>query len=575
MKKIFLFGCILLGEIVAAQSELAWVFFNEKPDAESRINTPEKFLTLKAIERKRRHKIKVDDRDLPLEQEYITKIKNQSGITFLASSKWFNGIFVEGKKSDIETLLSLSFVKSLFFMDRSLNPKDVKNEIPKFKYRMGLGEPTKIDVEKNKSTETFDYGFSEDQNKQINVQALHNEGFTGKGITIAIMDSDFTEFNNDILTQRMRGKGLFLGGYDFNKRSDNFINKIDEIDFIHGIGVLSVMAGFFDGKFTSSGNELKYVGTAPDASYYNFVTEVMESESPKEEIFWIAAAERADSLGVDIINTSLGYDQFDEEKYNYKKTDMDGKTSFIARGASLALEKGMLTVVSAGNLGQDPWKIISTPADSPNVLSVAGVEADNKRWRYSSIGPSADGRQKPDVAALSQSVLGTAIGFDLTGGDLLEYDGTSFAAPLISGAIACLWQSIPEKTPSEIMDIVRKASSQANTPDNELGFGIPDFGKAAGLIDDTLFITDFDTVDTTNDDMVQIMYSSTDNSIIINGDNNQMTYTIFDLSGGVITQDKLDKNKAENKINHLSKGFYFLHVEDLASKKSTTLKFTK
>ncbi len=574
MKRIFLFVCILLGEIVAAQSELAWVFFNEKPDAESRINTPEKFLTLKAIERKRRHKIKVDDRDLPLEQEYITKIKKQSGITYLASSKWFNGIFVEGKKSDIETLLSFSFVKSLFFMDRSLNPKDIKNEMPKFKYSMGLGEPTKVDVEKNKSTEIFDYGFSADQNRQINVQALHNEGFTGKGITIAVMDSDFVEFDNDILTQRMRNKGLFLGGYDFNKRSDDFIRKIDEIDILHGGGVLSVMAGFFDGKFSFSGNELKYVGTAPDASYYNFVTEVIESESPKEEIFWIAAAERADSLGVDIINTSLGYNQFDEEKYNYKKAEMDGKTSFIARGASLALEKGMLTIVASGNLGSDPWRIIATPADSPGVLTVAGVEADNKKWRDSSIGPSADGRQKPDIAALSQSVIGTAIGFDFTGGDLLEYDGVSFATALISGAIACLWQSMPEKTPTEIMNIVREASSQANSPDNELGYGIPDFGKAAGLTT-ILSSTNFNVDDIPNDDMIQLIHTSAGNSLIINGDSKQMTYKIFDLSGGIITQDKLDKNKAENEMNHLSKGFYFLNVKDSASKKSITLKFAK
>ncbi|RYE05020.1 MAG: T9SS type A sorting domain-containing protein, partial [Sphingobacteriales bacterium] len=226
----------------------------------------------------------------------------------------------------------------------------------------------------------------------------------------------------------------------------------------------STLAGYVEGQL---------IGSAPDAFYYLFVTEDNTSENPVEESYWVEAAEMADSLGVDIISTSLGYLDYDNASYTYSYADLDGQTAFMSRGADIAFTRGMLLVTAAGNDGNHEEPYINVPADAINTLAVGAVDANEQYASFSSIGPSADGRVKPDVMA--QGFLATYAGVD---GSISMGNGTSFAAPIMAGAVACLWQAAPSKTNAEIMQIVKQSADRYNNPNDQYGYGIPDFSTA-------------------------------------------------------------------------------------------------
>jgi hypothetical protein len=262
--------------------------------------------------------------------------------------------------------------------------------------------------------------------------------------------------------QRLRDNSDLLDGYDFVDRTPDVYAHTTSS---HGTRVLSTMAGYLQDDF---------VGTAPDASYYLFRTEDVSSENPVEESYWVEAAERADSLGVDMINTSLGYRVFDNSNYDYTPEDMNGQIAFISRGASIAVEKGILVVVSAGNAGATTWETVGAPADSPDVLSVGGVDANGDYVAFSSQGGDAQvDYQKPDVVARA----GSAYVIDETNA-ITQNNGTSFSSPILCGGIASLWQAIPEASPTEVMNYVRQSASQYDAPDDLLGYGIPDLDLA-------------------------------------------------------------------------------------------------
>jgi len=278
-------------------------------------------------------------------------------------------------------------------------------------------------------------------------------------MTIAIMDSGFPGVNIIDGFKRIRDDNRLLDGYDFVRRDDN------EFAFsgsTHGTQTFSDIAGFIDGEF---------VGTAPDANYYLFITEDIATEGPKEEALWVEAAERADSLGVDVINTSLGYSVgFDNPAYQYTPSDMNGQTTFISRGANMAFEKGMLLVSSAGNSGNSSWGIITAPGDAPGVLTVGAIDSSGAYASFSSRGPTADNRVKPDVVAKG---LGAAV---IRSNNVVSTNnGTSFSSPIMAGAVACLWQAFPSMTNGEIMQLIRESASLYDNPTIQLGYGIPNF----------------------------------------------------------------------------------------------------
>ena len=450
-RNIFMLLLLQISITATAQQD-AWIYLTDKPNVASSLANPISILTQKAIDRKQHHNIAIDERDVPVNEVYIADLKTQTGITVMAKSKWFNSVHVRGTEADINALDALTYVDSIDFADKSLNS--------------GSREFHAQDKYDNFEQQVvFTYGNTQNQVEKINADNLHVDDFTGEGITIAVMDSGFPNVNTIGAFQRLRDNGDLLDGYDFvTRNTDVYANTASS----HGTRVLSDMAGYIQDQF---------VGTAPDASYYLFLTEDVSSENPVEESYWVEAAERADSLGVDMINTSLGYRVFDNSNYDYTPADMNGQVAFISKGASIAVEKGILVVVSAGNAGATTWQTVGAPADSPDVLSVGAVDANGNYVAFSSQGGTAQvGYQKPDVVARG----GASYVVDQNN-NITQNNGTSFSSPILCGGIASLWQAIPDASPTEVMDYVRQSASQYTTPEDLLGYGIPDLDLAKNI----------------------------------------------------------------------------------------------
>jgi len=502
-----------------AQEEHAWIYFKDKPNVQVAINNPSTILSPKAIQRKSLRGTPIDERDVPVNEAYISIIKAQKDISVKAKSKWMNCVHVIGPLEAISNLNTLEFVSEIEFANKTINSRaSVENK------RLENKLESNID---------FSYGLAANQTEMLNTDYLHENDYTGEGITIAVMDGGFSNVAIIGAFERLRSKGKLLGGFDFPNRSTNYNNP--ELSN-HGTLVLSNMAGFIENQF---------VGTAPDAAYYLFITEIGPTETPVEETYWVEAAERADSLGVDLINTSLGYTLFDNPNYSYTPEDMDGETTFISRGANIATEKGLLVVTSAGNRGNENYfKIIGAPADA-NVLSVGAADKNRNYAFFSSIGPSTDGRVKPDVAAQGLEIV--AINqFN----NLVQANGTSFSSPILAGSVASFWQADPSLNNLEIMQIVREASSLFSTPNNKLGYGIPDFRDALS-----------DLVNT-DENLGQLTLNQNPviNELSFNNPTNQ-TYKVilFDMLGQVVLQNNQVQDKID--VSGFSRGVYIAMFE--------------
>jgi len=456
MKKC-LFIFLLITCVSYAQEEHAWIYFKDKPNVQEALNNPSTILSSKAIQRKSLRGTPIDEKDVPVNEEYISIIKSQESISVKAKSKWMNCVHVIGDLETISKLSNLEFVSEIEFANKNLNSRaSIVNKKLKNKLE------TNID---------YNYGLAANQTEMLNTHYLHENDYTGDGITIAVMDGGFSNVTTIGAFERLRSNGKLLGGFDFPNRSTNYNNP--ELSN-HGTLVLSNMAGFIENQFA---------GTAPDAAYYLFITEIGPTETPVEETYWVEAAERADSLGVDLINTSLGYTLFDNPDYSYDPEDMDGETSFISRGANIATEKGLLVVTSAGNRGDENYfKIVGAPADA-NVLSVGAVDGDRNYAFFSSLGPSSDGRVKPEVAAQGLEV----VAIDQFN-NLVRVNGTSFSSPILAGSVASFWQANPSLSNLEVMQLVKEASSLYSNPNSRLGYGIPNFRDVfSNLLDNVSF----------------------------------------------------------------------------------------
>lgn len=449
---VFILFCLPLS--ILAQED-AWIYLTDKEDIATSIADPISILTQKAIDRKNAHGVTIDARDVPVNEAYITQLKNATGITVMAKSKWFNAVHVRGTQIDIQALTSLIFVDSIDFADKSLNGKSTTTK---------LNQKTPFKLESTFTT--FNYGEAANQIEMFNGHELHFADYTGTGMTVAVLDAGFPKVNSMTSFQRLRNAGNLLGSYDFVNRDIDVYNSTTSS---HGTWVLSDMAGYIENEF---------VGTAPDASYYLFITEDAPNENPVEESYWVEAAERADSLGVDVINTSLGYTTYDNPNYSYTPSNMDGNTAYITKGANIAFEKGMLLVNSAGNSGRqtNTWQIVGAPADAAGVLSIGAVDANGDRADFSSKGSAFQPTQKPDVVAQG------AASCIITENDVIaKLNGTSFSSPILAGGIVCLWQALPDRTNAEIMQLVRESGSQYTTPDYLLGYGIPNLQSALDM----------------------------------------------------------------------------------------------
>ena len=451
--KNLLFLLVIFNATITFAQEDALVFFADKEDVAISIANPITILTQRAIDRKMNRGNVIDERDVPVNEAYKAEVDAATGITVLAKSKWLNAVFVRGSQTNIENLLNLSYVTEIEFMDKSLNFGPT-------------GEPTydKFWIE-NQESVVYNYGDATNQTEMISVDYLHEQDYTGEGMIVAFMDNGYPNVLTNHAYQTLRDEGRLLGYYDF-------VERVEDPDGSgsHGASTLSDAAAFLDGQF---------VGTAPNASYYLFVTEDGNDENPVEEAYWVEALERADSLGVDVINTSLSYRDFSPNypQYDYSYEDLDGQTALGSRGANHAFDKGMIMVNSAGNNGNDSFPWVGSPSDSPGVLTIGAVNSVGNYVNFSAIGPTVDGRVKPDVMAKGRNAAVVD-----PNGNVTTSSGTSFSSPIMAGAVASLWQASPNLKNDAIMQIIRESAHLYNNPTNQMGYGIPNFEDALNAI---------------------------------------------------------------------------------------------
>jgi serine protease AprX len=463
MKKIFSIMFILFFTAsLFAQEQKHVVFLKNKDNNPYTLSDPVAFLTQRSLDRRTKSDIPLDMKDLPVTPSYVAQIK-ATGAMVVYSLKWFNAVVViTNNPSVLAAITALPFVD---YIDQVLLNKPIQvtgisgskqfDAIPPY----SLSYP--IPAVMFKSTGSIDYGQAYNQANMIAVDGLHNLGFTGDGMMIAILDAGFYHVDQIPAFDSLWITNRILGTRDFNIPGNNVFG--DNMH-THGTSVLSTMGANLPGQM---------VGTAPHASFWLIRTEVAEYEMLIEEYNWAGGAEFADSLGADVINSSLGYTTFDNPVYDHTYADMDGNTTPVTRAADLAVSRGIIVVNAAGNSGGSTWQYIGAPADGDSVFSIGAVDASGFYASFSSTGPTSDGRIKPDVVAQG---AGTTV-IDGSGG-VVQGSGTSFASPIMAGAMACLWQSNPALSAQNLRDAVRNTASKSSTPDNSYGWGIPNMLNA-------------------------------------------------------------------------------------------------
>lgn len=447
MRKLisFLAIALLATGASAQQDTLKYrISLKDKAATEYSLKKPEKYLSAKAIERRRKQNLPIDSTDLPVCRKYIDEIRKQ-GVKIVVTGKWDNFVTVSCNDTTlIDCIAALPFVLST----------------EKVWISPGAGKPsmaTERDSVLNQPTIHPDsiYGRAITQIQMSNGDKLHEAGFKGQGMTIAVIDAGFHNVDKITAMQNIR----ILGTKDFvNQQADIFAESS------HGMSVLSCIGMNRPDIMT---------GTAPEASFWLLRSEDEYSEHLVEQDYWSAAVEFADSVGVDVINTSLGYYSFDDKSKNYKYRDLDGRHALMSRQASHIADKGMILVCSAGNSGAGSWKKITPPGDADNVLTVGAIDKRAVLATFSSVGNTADHRVKPDVVAVG-------VGSDVirTDGNQGRANGTSFSSPIMCGMLTCLWQACPTLTAKEVIELVRRSGDRAGFPDNIYGYGVPDMWKA-------------------------------------------------------------------------------------------------
>lgn len=411
-----------------------FVSFTDKPEK----TAPQ--LSPRAVEQRAKWNIPTDAMDYPVSGMYLNQLR-QAGAKVHHVSRWFNGATVEMDSLTAEKIAALKFVTGV---EMTRDDNDAAVYAP-LKNRM-------------RSQADEDFRRTDKQLATYNLTPLHEAGFEGQGILMAICDGGF--YNANTLSC-FRQKDLELGHFDLTDDKDDFYGSTGE----HGTRCLSVISGIQD----------SYYSAASKAQYYLMRSEESETESPKEMDNLVAALEKADSLGVNVFSVSLGYSKFDKAEWSLPKSALDGITTRVSRAATIAARKGMLVCVAAGNEGNDEnWRTMSVPADADSILTVGAVGTDSIIGKFSSWGPSADGRIKPEVCA-----VGVAATLINSNGTIVQSNGTSYATPLLAGMAASLWSALPNENAMQIRDRIIRSADRYTTPDTkQYGYGIPDAWKA-------------------------------------------------------------------------------------------------
>ena len=456
MPLLFLIACFFLGKmpVLCAQKpplKKYWVTFTDKKNTPYCTCRPAEFLSARSIARRQRANVPISEEDLPVDPAYIQALRDK-GAQWHSTSRWLNAAAVIADSTTAARLRDLAFVTKVEYIGKHIYPKNPPNR-PVKKRGVWASYPKAGD-------KAPVFGYAARQNAALGMPYLYWAGHRGAGIWVAVMDGGFVNVDTMPFFDSTALQARLFPGWDFVERDGAVFESAQ-----HGTSVLSVMAANLPGYF---------VGTAPDATYFLLKTEDTGGEFPVEETNWIAGAEWADSVGVDIINASLGYTSFNDNTLSHRYRELDGRTAIGSRGAAIAAQKGMIVCNSAGNSGDEPWRYIGVPADAPGIVAVGATGDEGKRASFSSVGPSADGRIKPELVAPGDQVVtagysGTSLGVS---------SGTSLASPMLAGAIASLWSAYPEKTAAEILDAVFRSADQYTAPDPLRGYGLPDMVKA-------------------------------------------------------------------------------------------------
>jgi subtilisin family serine protease len=462
MKKpfcLFLAVGMLAASSLKAQDRFSVKFKYKKSDNYS-LSNPSAFLSLRAIERREKQNIELDSTDLPLNPAYLDALVNIPGVTVLNTSKWLNRALIETSNAEaINSIDSLPFVARTFPVAALYKKRPANNTAAEI-----FDTPVPVSM-MSVASDTIDYGSNYSQVHIHEGEYLHNKGFRGQGISIAILDAGFYAYDINPAFDSVRMNHQVLGEYDFVKKETSVAE-----DNVHGANCFSIMAANRPGYI---------VGTAPKASYWLFRTEDVSSEKPVEEFNWIEAAERADSVGADMISSSLGYVNFDDPQYNHEYEERDGNTALITIAADMAAQKGMIVVNAIGNSGNvsNESKYVMCPADADSVLTVGAVNSSGIVGKFSSWGPTGLGKIKPNVVSMGEAAV-----YAKPNGDPASGNGTSYSTPNIAGLIACLWQAFNEFSNMEILDAVQRSADRFNNPDNRYGYGIPNFETAYSIL---------------------------------------------------------------------------------------------
>lgn len=558
MRLILLIGAFLAVYVPTFGQIDVWVFLTDKgPDVSCQLESPETFLSPQALQRRAELGIPVMETDIPVHANYINGLK-ANAVEVLSTSKWMNAVAVRIDESQAGRIMSLDYVKGVRTVGKLVRANASEELI-------GTSE----------EAVPLLYGQAELQNTMLNISSLHEKGMTGRGVKIAVLDAGFRGADTIAVFDSLHAEGRLLATYDFVNKNKNVYHSDS-----HGTQVLSVIAGNLPGQL---------VGTAPHASVMLFRTEDSSSETRQEEYNWVKAVEMADSLGADVIHSSLGYSEFDAEDESYTFEDMDGNSTIITRAADAAAKRGILVTVSAGNEGDNHWKHIVAPCDADSILCIGSVDRYQKLSRFSSLGPTPDGRIKPDVVAMGSRTMTAYPNNRIYGAN-----GTSFSGPLVAGLVACLRQAHPERNNMDIIEAVRLSGDQAGLPDPEYGYGIPNAGKADSLLSNVEVLStvkivmdakplrgrqvtqkppapkkiivgkEAEVIAFTAEPLTNVVVSS--KAIMINtseADANLHSYKIYKGKQTLTLNEKLVKEKGNTikiKSKNLLEGQYYLHI---------------
>ncbi len=527
--RLIIFGLLMtLSSLSFAQKDRYVVFFEDKAQSPFSIDQPLAYLSQRAIDRRERQQITILENDLPVNPQYVSQVSEIGAETYF-TSRWMNCLLVEATEDQITEITGLPIVSSVELVapGEQLNP--FVDNVPE------LG-PFLSPAESDLSTQF--------QLNMLKADVMHSDGFTGNGLMIAVLDGGFIGTNQSMAFQHLENEGKLLATKDFTLNQSDVFRSVS-----HGTSVLSCIAAKY-------GEQV--VGTAYNAEVALFITEDDASEFRIEEYNWLFAAEVADSMGVDVINSSIGYRTFDDSSMDYDFDELDGATSVIARANDLAFSKGMIVVTSAGNTSSN----LTSPGDAFNSLTVGSVDSDGTKSTFSAFFDSSDGRTKPEVVALGRSTV--TIGRT---GDIGTTSGTSFSSPLIAGFVAGIWESKPEATNREIVELIKMSGSQADDITDLLGYGIPNY-----LVLSNQVVTS--TSESESFDLgLDIYPNPVDQGVLTVSSRVGTSIKIFirDLTGKLLDIYELESSGKNNlDITHLPQATYLISIssqEDFLTKK--------